>query len=163
MPLLHALLQPPPRPRVAYGSGVDGYGGVHNSEPWDARLGRRRLIIIDLFTTLISTRRPPLTAALAEVKPSFVPTAVSLLLHHRSSSILGVALVRLVDAALQAKPVRQALLHPTAQGETLATLIVSGLSPALQATSDRALDASRPVWMELVAMLEKASASDKQV
>ena len=112
---LSTLLLPPPRPRVTYGEA-----SAVADDPWAQRLGARRLALIEVFERLISARRPLLTSALAEQRPSPVCLAVSLLAHHPAASVLGAALVRLVRATLQAKPIRVAVFAASLTGSAVA-------------------------------------------
>ena len=168
MPVLHELLQPPPRPRVSYGGSGGGGASASrlpSSDDFTHRVGRRRLVIIELLCTLIGARRPPLTNALADVRPPLVSTALSLLPLHPRSSILSESLVRLLNAALGAKPLRAPLLVSGGVGcPSVPALVAQNLSvtPPREKTQHMLSRVSRPVWFELASSLEKLSASDKQ-
>lgn len=92
-----------------------------------------------------------------------------MLLHrHPSSGILGEALLRLVHTALQAKPIRQALLSPASPASS--TSAPASASASLQAIVAAALSrppvtpalASRPIWFGLATSLDDAGRADKQ-
>ena len=59
---------------------------------------------------MISAKRPPLTSALADAKPSVVNAAVQLLAIHPASGIPGAAVLRLVQTAVGVKQLRMGLL-----------------------------------------------------
>lgn len=183
--VLGGLLRPPPRPRVSYGAG-DSASRTHGGNGFGDRLGRRRLLVIELITCLIGARRPPLTSALAEAKPSLVCLAVALVSRHPSSAILGSAVRRLVGAACQAKPLRASMLtsyvaapsappqqQPPQPGPT-GDLVAWGSVPSLQemialgllsadGRPNRNLFADTSIWVELATALETLGGSDKQV
>ena len=179
-----ALLSPPARPRVSYGAGGGSTSAVMHTA-WASRLGRRRLLLIELLICLINARRPPLTSALADSKPSLVCLALSLLERHPVSAVLGAAIRRLVDAAFQAKPLRASMLTAfhapppsSAAGGGADALVASTVPSAQSMVANALLGACRPngggsgrrhampstpVWLELASELEKLGASDKQV
>ena len=179
--VLHTLLRPPAPARVTYGARAAAANflspGIGGGEYWRQRVGARRLLVVELITVLIGARRPPLTAALAEVRPPLVATALTLLPLHPASSVLGEALVRLTHAALQAKPLRAPLLAGAPPGvPSIQAVVAAALAavPAPGAASTKghggvvdgavlALDASRPVWMSLADELETLGQADKQV
>ena len=177
--LLGALLAPPAKPRVSYGTaaddGDDSFSAIPR-RPFGDRLGRRRLLVIELLTCLIGARRPPLTTALAEAKPSLVCVAATLLRRHPSSAVLGSAVRRLVDVALLAKPMRASVLSSSAAelSPTSGDFVTSGIVPSLQFLVAEGLSAvggrpnrnllpAAPVWLELASALETLGSSDKQV
>ena len=128
--VLHALLLPPRPPRVRY--GVDGLSYAPDGTPvrpdgWARRLGLRRLLIVQIIERLVGAKRPPLTAAIAEAAPSLLVDAAALLVRHPSSGVLATAVVRLLRAALLAKPLRLALV---ATGATTSGATTSGTTTA---------------------------------
>ena len=178
--LLQTLLQPPTRPRVTYGSAATASAAAlpPDGDTWKHRLGQRRLLVIELLLLLILARRPPLTAAIADARPSLVCTALSLLPLHPRSSILAEALVRLLSVALQVKQLRASLLTTSALAHpSIPAMVASALAPELApsltntpaaangpASAGRLLgtEPARPVWVTLAGVLEQLAASDKQ-
>ena len=107
----------------------------------------------------------PYWRAPIRVRPPLVSTALSLLPLHPRSSILSESLVRLLNAALGAKPLRAPLLVSGGVGcPSVPALVAQNLSvtPQLEKTQHMLSRVSRPVWFELASSLEKLSASDKQ-
>ena len=182
--VLHALLLPPRPPRVRY--GVDGLSYAPDGTPvrpdgWARRLGLRRLLIVQIIERLVGAKRPPLTAAIAEAAPSLLVDAAALLVRHPSSGVLATAVVRLLRAALLAKPLRLALVATgattsgaTTSGTTTAGAMRTGGAPrpslcALLAdvllADERSQPplASRAYWLEVAGALHAASEGDKQL
>ena len=150
---LRALLLPPPRPRVTY------EGELKGDETWARRLGVRRLLIVEILEHLIAAKRPPLTSALADARPSILLAAAQLLTSHPTSGILGTALLRLLRGAMQVKALRMPLLTEQEGLPSLPTMITDSLSAADAAAI---APASRATWLELALAVDKASGTDKQ-
>ena len=159
---LHALLLPPPRPRVSYGEGPPV------ADAWARRLGARRLLVVEILDKLVNAKRPVLTTALAEPSPPLLSAAVHLLYRHPASGVLGAAVLRLVRSALLAKPLRLALLSGGggASGASQTTSSLPALLSAALCTDEGAPGgvplASRPLWLEIASAIDKAAATDKQ-
>ena len=191
--VLHAFLRPPTRPRVVYGGGgalggdgagdgagvLGGAAGGGVPPPWTRRLGKRRLLVVEILCRLVTAKRAPLTAALADERPSIVLTAVGLIGRHPSSSILAAAVKRLVEGALALKPLRAALMagvggggggaSASASAPSLQGAIAKGLLAASTAAPlvgeapkrETALAVQRPAWRDLASLLDALAASDK--
>jgi len=164
LPALHALLLPPPRPRVTYG---DDSGGAH-ADAWARRLGARRYMVVELLELLVNAKRPPLTSALAEGRPPVLHAAIRLLGLHPTSGLLGAAVLRLVRACLATTPLRMALLAPghadaPDTAPSLPAMIAAALVPPPAAAAAMPAPASRPLWIHMAFALDKAAATDKQM
>jgi len=148
--VLHALLLPPPRPRVSYGEGPV-------ADAWARRLGARRLLVVEILEKLVNAKRPALTTALAEHSPPVLSAAIHVLYRHPASGVFGAAVLRLVRSALLAKPLRIALLS----GPVMPALLSAALCSDEGAPGGVPL-ASRPLWLEMACAIDKAAATDKQ-
>jgi hypothetical protein len=148
--VLHALLLPPPRPRVSYGEGPV-------ADAWARRLGARRLLVVEILEKLVTAKRPVLTTALAEPSPPVLSAAIHVLYRHPASGVFGAAVLRLVRSALLAKPLRIALLS----GPVMPALLSAALCSDEGAPGGVPL-ASRPLWLEMACAIDKAAATDKQ-
>jgi len=159
--VLHALLLPPPRPRVSYGEGPV-------ADAWARRLGARRLLVVEILEKLVNAKRPALTTALAEPNPPVLSAAIHVLYRHPASGVFGAAVLRLVRSALLAKPLRIALLSGGggASGASETTSSLPALLSAALCSDEGAPGgvplASRPLWLEMACAIDKAAATDKQ-
>mmetsp|Transcript_27776 Transcript_27776/g.89760 ORF Transcript_27776/g.89760 Transcript_27776/m.89760 type:complete len:454 (-) Transcript_27776:191-1552(-) len=151
LPALNALLAATPEAKADAPTG---------------RLGLARLFLAELFITLATAKRPPLTSALVACRPAPAAALASLLLStHSTSTILGDAVLRLIRATLQAgtKPLRAAALSGP---EPLQSIVVAALFAdvaAVQKKEKSRLAPLRPFWIEMATAVEAAAAADKEV
>jgi len=123
------------------------------------RLGRHRLLVLQLISALVDARRASLTSAIAATRPCLLCEAVQLVEAHPTSSPLHSEVLKLLNAATQVKPLRSAMTAPSFAAGALPvqTLVAAALmapSPAI---------ASRPIWLEIASILQRCAQSDKQL